>query len=105
MHFYCTKSSLDTMSERYVKRMIAKLASLGKTVISIAHRFSTIMDAKHIILLAKDKVVAEGTHQELLKTSEDYRKLWSDQNDEIDRYLCRVRFLDVWLFKFIVVTL
>jgi len=93
------------MSERYVKRMIAKLASLGKTVISIAHRFSTIMDAKHIILLAKDKVVAEGTHQELLKTSEDYRKLWSDQNDEIDRYLCRVRFLDVWLFKFIVVTL
>ena len=74
MHFYCTKSSLDTMSERYVKRMIAKLASLGKTVISIAHRFSTIMDAKHIILLAKGKVVAEGTHQELLKTSEDYRK-------------------------------
>ncbi|MBS5898556.1 hypothetical protein KZO58_00205 [Prevotella histicola] len=54
--------------------MIAKLASLGKTVISIAHRFSTIMDAKHIILLAKGKVVAEGTHQELLKTSEDYRK-------------------------------
>ena len=52
----------------YVKRMIAKLASLGKTVISIAHRFSTIMDAKHIILLAKDKVVAEGTHQEFLKT-------------------------------------
>ena len=77
-------SSLDTMSERYVKRMIAKLASLGKTVISIAHRFSTIKDAKHIILLAKGKVVAEGTHQELLKTSEDYRKLWSDQNDEID---------------------
>ena len=71
------------MSERYVKRMIAKLASLGKTVISIAHRFSTIMDAKHIILLAKGKV-AEGTHQELLKTSEDYRKLWSNQNDEID---------------------
>ncbi|MBF1426089.1 hypothetical protein [Prevotella histicola] len=64
--------------------MIAKLASLGKTVISIAHRFSTIMDAKHIILLAKGKVVAEGTHQEFLKTSEDYRKLWSDQNDEID---------------------
>lgn len=77
-------SSLDTMSERYVKRMIAKLASQGKTVISIAHRFSTIMDAKHIILLAKGKVVAEGTHQELFKTSEDYRKLWSDQNDEID---------------------
>ena len=77
-------SSLDTMSERYVKRMIAKLASQGKTVISIAHRFSTIMDAKHIILLAKGKVVAEGTHQELFKISEDYRKLWSDQNDEID---------------------
>ena len=84
MHFYCTNPSHDTMSERYVKRMIVKLASLGKTVISIAHRFSTIMDAKHIILLAKGKVVAEGTHQELLKTSEDYRKLWSDQNDEID---------------------
>lgn len=42
------------------------------------------MDAKHIILLAKDKVVAEGTHQESFKTSKDYRKLWSDQNDEID---------------------
>ena len=74
------------MSERYVKRMIAKLASQGKTVISIAHRFSTIMDAKHIILLAKGKVVARTVENKFLlfKTSEDYRKLWSDQNDEID---------------------
>lgn len=77
-------SSLDTMSERYVKKMIEKLASQGKTIISIAHRFSTIRDAQHIILLANGKVVAEGTHNELLKTSDSYRILWHGQCDEID---------------------
>ena len=77
-------SSLDTMSERYVKKMIEKLASRGKTIISIAHRFSTIRDAQHIILLANGQVIAEGTHNELLKVSEYYRRLWHGQCDEID---------------------
>lgn len=77
-------SSLDTLSEKYVKQMIRQLSLQGKTIISIAHRFSTIKDAQHIILLAKGKVVAEGSHKELIETSELYRNLWSNQSDEID---------------------
>lgn len=77
-------SSLDTLSEKYVKQMVRQLSLQGKTIISIAHRFSTIKDAQHIILLAKGKVVAEGSHKELIETSELYRNLWSNQSDEID---------------------
>lgn len=77
-------SSLDTLSEKYVKQMIRQLSLQGKTIISIAHRFSTIKDAQHIILLAKGKVVAEGSHKELIETSELYRNLWSNQSDKID---------------------
>jgi ATP-binding cassette subfamily B protein len=45
----------------------------GRTTIIIAHRPATIALADRVVLLADGVVVAEGTHQELLDTSERYR--------------------------------
>lgn len=77
-------SSLDNLSEQYVKKVIGELAEQGKTVISIAHRFSTIKDANHIVLLANGRVVAEGSHQYLIETSSLYQDLWNGQNYNIN---------------------
>ena len=49
----------------------------GKTVLVIAHRLHTIQNADKILVLDKGNLVADGTHEELLKTSEVYRRLWS----------------------------
>lgn len=77
-------SSLDNLSEQYVKKVIGELAEQGKTIISIAHRFSTIKDANHIVLLANGRVVAKGSHQSLIETSSLYQDLWNGQNNNIN---------------------
>jgi len=51
----------------------------GKTVIVIAHRLSTIMKMDRILVMEKGRVVAEGTHKDLLKEEGLYKELWSIQ--------------------------
>ena len=77
-------SSLDSVSERYVKQTLTSLAIHGKTIIVIAHRLSTVRSADRIIVL-NDGIVAEtGTHNELCKTGGIYSKLWAEQFNQID---------------------
>ena len=47
----------------------------NKTVIIVAQRISTIMDADQIIVLEEGKIVGKGTHEELLKNCETYRQI------------------------------
>jgi ABC-type multidrug transport system fused ATPase/permease subunit len=71
-------SSLDSESEAYIQDALEVLMK-GKTVVVIAHRLSTIMKMDRILVVEGGKVVAEGTHQELLEHRGLYQKLWSIQ--------------------------
>ena len=77
-------SSLDSISERYVKQTLDALAQRGKTIIVIAHRLSTVRNADTIVVIDKGKVVETGMHQELLNSNGIYNRLWNEQFDEIN---------------------
>lgn len=72
-------SSLDSISEKYVKQTLTDLAKQGKTIIIIAHRLSTVKNADTIIVLEAGKVAETGNHKQLLENNGIYRKLWNEQ--------------------------
>lgn len=72
-------SSLDSLSERAVQATIQRLREAGKTVIIIAHRLSTVMNADKIVVIEEGKVVEEGNHYQLLEKHKAYYKLWASQ--------------------------
>ena len=76
-------SSLDSISERYVKKALDTLTKKGKTIIVIAHRLSTVRTADNIIVLDQGKVAESGNHQSLLALNGIYYRLWHEQFDEI----------------------
>jgi ATP-binding cassette subfamily B protein len=47
----------------------------GRTTLIIAHRLATIMHADRILLIDQGRLIAEGSHQDLLANSELYKKL------------------------------
>ena len=65
----------DPENEAVIQASIAGLVA-GKTLIVIAHRLSTITKADKILVVDKGNVAAEGTHEELLETSNLYKELW-----------------------------
>jgi ABC-type multidrug transport system fused ATPase/permease subunit len=71
-------SALDTESERKVQGAIDYLVK-DRTVIVIAHRFSTITKADKIVVLEKGKIVETGTHNELLSKNGKYKNLYNIQ--------------------------
>ena len=56
-------SSLDSQSEQYIKKTVLALKKKKKTILLIAHRLSTVIDADQILVLKKGKVVASGTNK------------------------------------------
>lgn len=67
-------SALDAESEQLVQEALIKLMD-NRTTIIIAHRLATIVHADRILVMEKGAIVAEGSHQELLKKSSRYQKL------------------------------
>lgn len=74
-------SALDNESQEYVKKSIDNLIK-DHTVIIVAHRLSTILDADIIYVIDKGKVVAEGTHKTLLENNKIYQTLY--KNDTLN---------------------
>lgn len=67
-------SSLDGITEDAILEAIQTLAG-RKTIIMIAHRFTTIMDCDHIFLLGQGRIVAQGTYRELLDSQQQFREM------------------------------
>ncbi|KRS15860.1 ABCB family ABC transporter ATP-binding protein/permease [Roseovarius indicus] len=76
-------SALDTETEQGIQEAL-KRAGQGRTVITIAHRLSTVADADNIIVLEDGQIVEEGSHSELLLRDGRYAGLWRRQANERD---------------------
>ena len=72
-------SALDNNSQNYIKKTVDDLV-YNHTVIIVAHRLSTIMDADVIHVVDKGKVIATGKHKELLKTCNLYKNLYLNES-------------------------
>lgn len=71
-------SSLDSESEKMIQEALKQVAK-SRTVIIIAHRFSTIRSANKIVVLSNGNITETGTHNQLIRKNGIYRKLWDLQ--------------------------
>jgi len=67
---------MDPENEEKMNAAIAEIVK-DKTVIVIAHRLSSIKNADKICVLKAGNVIAQGTHDELMKNCEEFQKLWA----------------------------
>ncbi|MCT4587802.1 MAG: peptidase domain-containing ABC transporter [Carboxylicivirga sp.] len=72
-------SSLDSESEAFVQATIDQLKLQGKTIVVIAHRLSTVMNADKIVVLESGQLIEEGTHYQLFKQQGKYFRMWEKQ--------------------------
>ena len=66
-------ASLDSDSEIWVQEALKNLMK-GRTVLIIAHRLSTVVDADHILFIEKGRISGSGNHQELMDYHRTYRR-------------------------------
>ena len=71
-------SSLDAETESKIQEAI-NLLTKDRTTLVIAHRLSTIMNSKKIYVVDEGKIVAQGTHKELLEKSATYKNFYEKQ--------------------------
>jgi len=74
-------SALDLKTDSKLREALAKEVK-GKTVIIVAQRISTIMNAEQIIVLEEGKIVGKGTHEELMQNCETYKQIALSQLSE-----------------------
>lgn len=71
-------SALDTATEQYIQDSLNKLAE-GRTTLIIAHRLATIKNADRILVVSKEGIQEDGTHEELLSLNGQYAELYEAQ--------------------------
>jgi ATP-binding cassette subfamily B protein len=67
-------SALDAESERAVQTALEHLSE-GRTTLVIAHRLATVLKANRIVVMEDGRIVAQGTHQTLIKAGGLYARL------------------------------
>jgi ATP-binding cassette subfamily B protein len=75
-------SALDPESEAIFINNLSKIA-VGRTVIMISHRLSTLVDADAILVMQQGSLVDSGRHEELLTRCETYQTLWNQQTSHL----------------------
>jgi ATP-binding cassette subfamily B protein len=76
-------SALDAESEAIVNANLKRMAK-GRTVLSISHRLSMLVECDAILVLEQGKVYDIGTHEELLERCDIYKHMWYQQNRHLD---------------------
>ena len=71
-------SALDNETQEKIQRAIENMKN-EYTILIIAHRLSTIIHADRILYLEDGKIIAQGTHHELLKNCPSYQKLYESE--------------------------
>ncbi|MDK2967334.1 ABC transporter ATP-binding protein [Lacrimispora sp.] len=82
-------SALDNESEQLVSQSLERL-SRGRTTVTIAHRLTTIQNADRILVLSDNRILEEGSHEELLLKKGMYYQLYTsvteaEQNTELEK--------------------
>ena len=73
-------SALDNITEAYIQKSLEKVI-VGRTVVVVAHRLSTIQRADEIIVMSRDGIVQRGKHEELLAVEGHYSNLYNAQKE------------------------
>ena len=73
-------SALDAITERAIQDALST-HFIGKTLIVIAHRLSTVAILDEIVVLHEGALLASGSHEELIENSELYKNMWELQTN------------------------
>jgi ATP-binding cassette subfamily B protein len=74
-------SALDTQTEQDIQESLRAMGQ-GRTVITIAHRLSTVVDADRIVVLEDGHIVEQGNHETLLAAGGRYAAMWARQGHD-----------------------
>ena len=72
----------DPENERLIQEALHKLAA-GKTVLMIAHRLTSVVNADQIIVVEDGEIAERGTHSELLEKNGIYAKMWAEYQQSV----------------------
>lgn len=72
----------DPENEALIQKVFARLTK-GRTVIMIAHRLSTVVNADKILVMDNGRVIEQGVHKELVAAGKVYARMWADYNRAI----------------------
>lgn len=75
-------SALDPESEAIFIKNLSRIA-VGRTVVMISHRLSTLVNAHAILVMQQGRLVDSGRHEELLTRCETYQTLWNQQTSHL----------------------
>ncbi|UYT07797.1 ABC transporter ATP-binding protein/permease [Treponema denticola] len=73
----------DPENEHLIQESFKKL-SKNKTILMIAHRLSTVIDADKILVIDKGKIIEEGKHADLINMNGHYKKLWEEYQKSVN---------------------